>query len=143
MEDFARIFLNALHSSILLVLNLAIIIFPLTVSYEFLKSRKRPDFKKVKFLGISKEGFIPLFTGIIVGLTYGAGIIVHSIRQSSLSKKEAFLVLLFLSVCHAIIEDTLIFVVIGANGLILIGARFLIAVALTLLAARIAEKIQL
>ena len=39
--------------------------------------------------------------------------------------------MLYLSVCHAMIEDTLIFVVIGANGLILIMARFFLATALT------------
>ncbi|HOT42393.1 MAG TPA: hypothetical protein PLA00_06895, partial [Syntrophorhabdaceae bacterium] len=79
---------------------------------------------------------IPLLTGIIIGLTYGAGVIIHSIRSSNMDKKEAFLILLFLSICHAIIEDTLIFVVIGANGLILIVARFILAFAFTYIAYR-------
>ena len=70
-------------------------------------------------------------TGIIIGLTYGAGVIIHSIRTSNVGKKEAFLILLFLSICHAIIEDTLIFVVIGANGFILIAFRFILAIILT------------
>jgi len=76
---------------------------------------------------------VPLITGIIIGLTYGAGIIIHSIRTSNINKKEAFLILLFLSVCHAMIEDTLIFVVIGANGFILIAFRFALAIILTYL----------
>jgi len=37
----------------------------------------------------------------------------------------------FLSICEAIIEDTLIFVVIGANGFILIAFRFILAIILT------------
>jgi hypothetical protein len=74
---------------------------------------------------------VPLITGIIIGLTYGAGIIIHSIKTSNVNKKEAFLILLFLSMCHAMIEDTLIFVVIGANGIILIVFRFILAILLT------------
>ncbi len=142
MEGLINILFSALYSSILLILKLALIILPLTVSYEFVKSRgKHCPTKKLKFLGISGDGLIPLFTGIVVGLTYGAGVIVHSVGQSGFNKKEAFLVLLFLSICHAIIEDTLIFVVIGANGFILVSVRFLLAILLTFLAQRIGEKI--
>jgi hypothetical protein len=63
-------------------------------------------------------------------------VIIHSIRSTDLQKGEAFLILLYLSVCHAIIEDTLIFVVIGGNGLILVGARFFLATVLTYAAYR-------
>ncbi|MEM2126053.1 MAG: hypothetical protein QXQ53_06620 [Candidatus Methanosuratincola sp.] len=55
-------------------------------------------------------------------------------------KRLHLAVLLFLSVCHAIIEDTFIFVVIGADPTILIGTRFLMAFLLTLAADRIMKK---
>lgn len=141
MEDLANIFLSGLYSSIHIILKLAIIVFPLTISYEFLKGREKSLLKwRLKFLGISGAGIITLLTGIIVGLTYGAGIIVHSVRQCSMERKEAFLILLFLSICHAIIEDTLIFVVIGADGAILIVTRFIVATFLTFFAARMIKK---
>jgi hypothetical protein len=38
---------------------------------------------------------------------------------------------LFLATCHAVVEDTLIFVVIGGNGWIMLGVRLLIAFGLT------------
>jgi hypothetical protein len=129
--------LVALKGSLSLTLKLLCIILPLTVSYEFLKHKSQEvEKKQFSLLGITQNGFIPLFTGIIIGLTYGAGIIIHSLRTSNVKKGEAFLILLFLSVCHAIIEDTLIFVVIGANGLILIVFRFLLAIILTYLIYR-------
>jgi hypothetical protein len=37
------------------------------------------------------------------------------------------LVLVFLGICHSIIEDTLVFIALGANWWVLISARFLLA----------------
>ena len=129
-----EIILTALKDSFSLILKLFIIILPLTISYEFLK-HKQSQIEKIRFsiLGITHNGLVPLITVIIIGLTYGAGIIIYSIRTSNINKREAFLILLFLSVCHAMIEDTLIFVVIGANGFVLIGFRFAFAIILTYL----------
>ncbi len=124
--------LVALKDSLILSVKLLFIILPLSIFYEFLKGRDAKLAKRrFSFLGISGSGLIPLVTGIIIGLTYGAGVIIHTIRTSSVGKKEAFLILLFLSICHAVIEDTLIFVVIGANGFILIAFRFALAIILT------------
>lgn len=129
--------LNALGASLWLTVKLLLIILPLTISYEFIKERglfsgTKPFF----FMGITRPGLLPLITGVVIGLTYGAGVIIHSIRHYKISRREVFLILLFLSVCHAIFEDTLIFVVIGANGLVLVVARLILAVFFTYLAYR-------
>ena len=116
----------------MLCAQLFFIIVPLTILYEFLKSKQSAlAGKRRAFIGISSKGLVPLVTGIIIGITYGAGVIIHSIRSADIGKGEAFLILLYLSVCHAIIEDTLIFVVIGANGLVLATVRFVLATMLT------------
>jgi hypothetical protein len=132
-----EIILSALKGALFLCAQLFLIIVPLTIIYEFLKTRTASLAAKERSMaGVSGNGLIPLVTGIIIGLTYGAGVIIHSIRSTDLQKGEAFLILLYLSVCHAIIEDTLIFVVIGGNGLILVGARFFLATVLTYAAYR-------
>ncbi len=126
--------LGALKGAFLLCAQLFLIIVPLTILYEFLKSKQSMlQGKRRAFIGISGKGLVPLVTGIVIGITYGAGVIIHSIRSADIGKGEAFLILLYLSICHAIIEDTLIFVVIGANGLVLVIVRFLLATLLTYL----------
>jgi hypothetical protein len=126
--------LTSLKGAFLLCGQLFLIIVPLTILYEFLKTKQAAlGANRRSFAGISGNGLIPLLTGIIIGLTYGAGVIIHSIRSTDITKREAFLILLYLSICHAVIEDTLIFVVIGANGLILLVARFSLATLLTYL----------
>jgi hypothetical protein len=132
-----EIILGALKGALRLCAQLFLIIVPLTMFYEFLKTRQAALVGKERAVaGISGKGLIPLVTGIIIGITYGAGVIIHSIRSTNLKKGEAFLILLYLSVCHAMIEDTLIFVIIGGNGLILVGARFFLATVLTYAAYR-------
>jgi hypothetical protein len=129
--------LGALKGSFLLCGQLFLIIVPLTIFYEFLKSKQAAlGRNRRSFAGISGNGLIPLLTGIVIGLTYGAGVIIHSIRSTDIGKKEAFLILLYLSICHAVIEDTLIFVVIGANGIVLLLGRFFLATLLTYLVHR-------
>ncbi len=133
-----EIILSSLKGALFLCAQLFLIIVPLTMFYEFLKSRQAAlEGRRRALIGISSKGLVPLITGIIIGLTYGAGVIIHSIRSSDITRKEASLILLYLSICHAMIEDTLIFVVIGANGLILIAARFFLATVITYAAYRL------
>ena len=135
METILTSLFTALKGSLGLTIKLFCIILPLTNGYEFLKHKQSNiEGRRFSFFGITHHGLVPLVTGVIIGLTYGAGVIIHSIRTSNLGRKESFLILLFLSVCHAIIEDTLIFVVIGANGFVLVAFRLSLAVALTYLA---------
>jgi hypothetical protein len=137
METILTALITALKGSVSLTIKLFCIILPLTISYEFLKHRQSAIKKRhFSFIGITHRGLVPLVTGVIIGLTYGAGVIIHSIRTSDISKKESFLILLFLSLCHAIIEDTLIFVVIGANGFVLVAFRLALAIILTYLVYR-------
>jgi hypothetical protein len=137
METVLTALTTALKGSVSLTIKLFCIILPLTISYEFLKHKQSAiEKRRFSFIGITHHGLIPLVTGVIIGLTYGAGVIIHSIRTSDISKEESFLILLFLSVCHAIIEDTLIFVLIGANGFVLVAFRLALAIILTYLVYR-------
>ena len=69
-----------------------------------------------------------MVVGIILGIAYGAGILIKNAATGNMSKKEIILSCLFLSLCHAVFEDTLIFVAVGANGLIILGTRIILAV---------------
>ena len=70
------------------------------------------------------------------GLTFGAGVILEQVREQKFTKRELTLVILFLCTCHAVIEDTLIFIPLGINVLPLLLIRLTAAILLTLLIAR-------
>jgi Fe2+ transport system protein B len=88
-------------------------------------------------LGLSSTTIIPLFTGMFLGISYGAGITIRVMQEKKIPRRELFLLGLFLCACHGVIEDTLIFVVLGGNGWVLFGARLLLAVTITVLLARL------
>jgi hypothetical protein len=133
----------ALWGALLLALKLLLIIVPLVTLFELL--RYHPFFRRagaavdplMRGLGLSRDAAVPLLTGIFLGIAYGAGIIIRVAREKRLPRRELFLAGLFLATCHAVIEDTLIFVVIGGNGWIMLGVRLLLACTLTALLARL------
>jgi hypothetical protein len=140
--------LSALAGGLTLSLKLLLIIVPLVTVFEVL--RYLPVFRRagkafdplMHGMGLSRDSAVPLFTGIFLGIAYGAGIIIRVAQEKRLPRRELFLMGLFLATCHAVVEDTLIFVVLGANGWIILGVRIFIAVALTVLLARLWEKRQ-
>jgi len=90
----------------------------------------------LRFFGLSRQATFPLVVGFIFGIAYGAGVIIEAARSGKISWRDLFLVNLFLSACHAIVEDTALFIAVGANPWIILGGRFLLAVVLTYLVSR-------
>lgn len=129
--------LPALIGALSLSVKLLLIVVPLVTVFEVL--RYHPVFRRagravepmMRGMGLSPQAAVPLFTGIFLGIAYGAGIIIRVAQEQKLPRRELFLMGLFLATCHAVVEDTLIFVVVGGNGWIMLGVRLLIAFGLT------------
>ena len=133
---------DAIWGALLLGGKLFLIIVPVVVAFEVL--RYQPIFRRagnsveplMRGVGLSRDAAVPLFTGIFLGIAYGAGIIIRVSQEKRLSKRELFLIGLFLATCHAVVEDILIFVAIGGYGSIMLGLRLLLAIIITALLAR-------
>jgi hypothetical protein len=91
----------------------------------------------IKFLGFREQSSAPLLTGIILGIIYGAGIIDDLIQRENINKQQVFLVAVFLSMCHAVIEDTGLFLMLGANLFWITIPRFILAGLITYLCSKI------
>lgn len=128
--------------SVMSVYSIAIIVFPIMIGLQILKDYNILDkiarvFGFVtKMFNISKEAVFPLLVGVIFGLSFGAGVIIQSSKEGEISYRDLFLISVFLVACHAVIEDTLIFVAIGANGYFLLGVRLISAIILTYIFSR-------
>jgi hypothetical protein len=132
----------ALLGGVTLGAKLLLIIVPLVTLFEVL--RYLPLFRRagkavgplMRGMGLTRDAAVPLFTGIFLGIAYGAGIIIRVSQEKALPPRQLFLIGLFLATCHAVVEDTLVFAVIGGNPWIMLGARLTIAVFMTALLAR-------
>jgi hypothetical protein len=139
--------MNALFDACLGALQLCgkliVIVVPLVVLFEVLRyvkvfqtlgARSEPA---MRCLGLGRSAVLPLFTGVFLGIAYGAGIIIRSAAAGQMTRRELFLTGLFLATCHAVIEDVLIFVVLGGDAAVMLGLRLALAILLTSLLARL------
>lgn len=137
---FNHLFLHPLLGALKLSLQLLIIIVPLLVFFELIRAlpfwRRFGSMDKIQArvgkMGLSPYTIIPLFTGIFLGIAYGAGVIIKISREKALARSDLWLLGLFLSTCHAVVEDTLIFVIVGGMGRWIIIPRILLASLLSL-----------
>ncbi len=137
--DILLILGQGLRGSLIQVWNLAVIVVPLMVGMQILDDLKVLEKiagqlgRVVRYLGISGQGAFPLVIGLTFGLAYGAGMIIHYARQGDMSRRELVLIITFLCVNHSVFEDTLLFVAIGANGVLILLVRFAAAILITFL----------
>ena len=69
----------------------------------------------LKVLGIGKE-IIPItVVGMTLGLAYGGGLIIKEVQEHTLDRRQILYALLLMSLCHSIIEDSLLVISLGAH----------------------------
>ena len=74
------------------------------------------------------EQTTPLVTiGMLLGLTYGAGLIIREIEEKGIPPRAKALALSWLSLCHSVIEDTGLMLIVGASPWVVLGGRVLFA----------------
>lgn len=75
-------------------------------------------------LRLPDEAGLPMVAGLSIGLTYGAGVLIQVAEEGSLTRREMTVLCIFLGICHAIVEETILFAAAGSNGLLLLAVRF-------------------
>ena len=74
-----------------------------------------------------EERAAPLTTvGILLGLAYGGALIIDAAERENFSPRTRLLALSWLSLCHALIEDTLLILALGANIWVILVIRALV-----------------
>jgi len=66
-------------------------------------------------LGMSRAAAPTTIIGMILGLSYGGGLIIQEAHSGRLGKHNVFFSLALLSICHSIIEDGLLMALLGGD----------------------------
>ncbi|WP_018132069.1 nucleoside recognition domain-containing protein [Effusibacillus pohliae] len=125
------------------VWQLVLIVIPLMFVIQILKEIQFLDrlagwMRPVtRALGLPEKAAVPFLAGIFFGLAYGAGVILQATEEVNFTRRELYLMFVFLILCHAVVEDTLLFVPLGVNGWLLLATRLLTAIVITALLAHI------
>jgi len=148
-NDWPSIIVSSIKIAATGILQMSIIVIPIMIVIQLLKdinvlqklSGLLQPFTNV--LGLNEKTGITLLAGILFGIAYGAGVIIQTAKEENLSKKDLYLATFFLISCHAVIEDTLIFIPLGINVLYLLLIRMVLACIITISASFIWNKIDL
>jgi hypothetical protein len=138
---------SAILTSLKGILQLVKIVFPLMIVIQFAKDYGWMDYVTkilspfTKLLGVEAKAGVTLAAGLFFGLAFGAGVMIQAVKEDGVSKKDLYLVFLFLVACHAVVEDTLLFIPLGIPVLYLFLIRFFVAFIVTVIVSRVLGKI--
>ncbi len=129
------------------VLQLGMIVIPLMMIIQVMKDLKWMDvFSRwmspvTRALGMNANTSTTMVAGLVIGLAYGAGVMIQAVKEDGVSKKDVTIAFIFLVACHAVVEDTLIFLPLGIPVLPLLLIRLATAIILTVLVAFVWKRV--
>ncbi|MGM8215233.1 nucleoside recognition domain-containing protein [Bacillaceae bacterium W0354] len=140
-SGWLEIGLAGLQTAFYSIAQLALIVIPIMIIMQWLRdnhwldwmSKKLAPFTKI--IGVKPNASMTLVAGLTIGLAYGAGVMIQSVKEDHVSKKDMYLVLVFLVTCHAVVEDTLVFIPLGIPVWPLLVIRLTTAILLTMVVA--------
>lgn len=91
----------------------------------------------MRCLTIGKEASNITIVGMLLGLSYGAGLLINEVRSGHINKRDTLLVVCFLGLTHSLIEDTLLILLLGADLSTILWGRLVFAIVLITAMGRI------
>lgn len=91
-------------------------------------------------LGINRKVIPITVIGLTLGIAYGGALIIEEARTKPIKKKDIFYAFVLMSLCHSIIEDSLLMMSIGASFTGVFIARFIFAFAIAWLIVRFTKN---
>ncbi len=90
----------------------------------------------LRLSGLNTQAAPVTTVGVLLGLSYGGALIIEEADRLGFSARTRLLALSWLSLSHSLIEDTLLFLALGANGWIILAGRLALTLAIIALMAR-------
>ncbi|WP_413378445.1 nucleoside recognition domain-containing protein [Alkalihalobacillus sp. 1P02AB] len=128
--------------------QLALIVIPLMVIIQIMREKNwlrliaKAMSPFTRLLGIRENTSTTLASGLTIGLAYGAGVMTQAVKEDGVKKKDLYLVFIFLVACHAVVEDTVVFIPLGIPVLPLLIIRLVTAIVLTMIIAFVWNRIE-
>lgn len=130
------------------VVQLAMIVIPLMLIVQIMREKgwlqviSRWLAPLTRLIGVDRNTSVTLASGLTIGLAYGAGVMIEAVKQDRVKKKDLYIVFIFLVACHAVVEDTVVFLVLGIPVWPLLVIRVVTALLLTIAISRIWNQLE-
>lgn len=94
----------------------------------------------LRFMGIGSNAATITVLGLTMGITYGGGLIIHEVRSGRVSQRDVFASLTLMGLSHALIEDTLLMMLLGAHVSATLWGRLLFSIVFVAVFMRIFDR---
>ncbi|KHK02537.1 nucleoside recognition domain-containing protein [Desulfovibrio sp. TomC] len=92
----------------------------------------------LRLMGIGGGAATITVIGLVMGLAYGSGLILHDVQKGKVAQRDVFSAISLMSLSHALIEDTLLMYLIGASLWGTFVGRLLFSLAVVAVLSRVA-----
>jgi hypothetical protein len=93
----------------------------------------------LRLLGIGPQATSLTIIGVTLGLSFGGGLLIREARTGHISKRDVFAALCLLGLCHSLIEDTLLVLLLGADITGVLWLRLLFSLVFVALMTRMLD----
>ncbi len=94
----------------------------------------------LRLLGIGEEATSITIIALLLGIGYGGGLIIQEAKSGTIGRRDIFFALTLMGLCHSLIEDSLLFFMLGAHASGLLWARCLYALVFMFFLVRLVTK---
>lgn len=136
--DFLMMLAHSLGKALVLSVEIIVLISLIIIVMDLLKSSTLVRNHLERF-----NTSFSIIAGQLLGITYGAGILIREASRGTLSRQDILFIGTFLMICHSLVEDVLLFVLFGANYWIIIGVRLTAALVISFVVMRVFRVVPL
>lgn len=94
----------------------------------------------LRLLGIAPQATSLTIIGMTLGLAFGGGLLIREAQTGHISRKGVFAAMTLLALCHSLIEDTLLVLLLGADLSGVLWLRLLFGLAVVVIVTRLVSQ---
>lgn len=95
----------------------------------------------LKLIGIGPKASAITVIGLTMGLSYGGGLIINEANKGTVGKEDIFYSLTLMGLCHSIIEDTLLIMLIGGHISGVLWGRLILSIITMAIIVQVVRKL--
>jgi hypothetical protein len=93
----------------------------------------------LRLLGIATVASNIIIVGLTLGLSFGGGLLINEARRGHIAGRDIFMSMAFLGLCHSLIEDTLLILLLGADLSTILFGRLVFSLLVILALSRLLD----
>ncbi len=94
----------------------------------------------LRLLGIAPQATSLTIIGMTLGLAFGGGLLIREAQAGHISRKDMFATMTLLALCHSLIEDTLLVLLLGADISGVLWLRLVFGLTVVAIATRLLNR---